>query len=145
MLTSPTNTLDLNQIWFDSDPDNARLRVAFPLNKWSGADETAVVYFEVQPGDRLPIHTDSAEEILYIVTGRAEATVGDETGTVQAGDLAVIPAMAPHGLRTIGDEPVRVVGFFREAEVTSHFAEPIQPIGLAVVTQGAPAPVASGD
>ena len=36
--------------------------------------------------------------------------------------------------------PARGVGFFSESEITSSFAEPIQPIGLAVVEQGAPAP-----
>jgi quercetin dioxygenase-like cupin family protein len=66
--------------------------------------------------------------------------VGDERGILTAGDLAVIPAMAPHGLRTIGDEPVKVVGFFSEPDVVSTFDEPVQPIGERVVEM-APVPV----
>ena len=42
--------------------------------------------------------------MLYIVAGEAEAEVGDERGTVRAGDLAVIPAMVPHGLVNVGEE-----------------------------------------
>ncbi len=140
MLTSGTRNVDLMETWFDSDPDRARVRVTFPINRATGSDDTAVVYFELEPGHRLPVHTDSAEEILYVVAGEAEAQVGDERGRVGAGDLAVVPAMVPHGLANIGDETVKVVGFFSESEITSTFDEVIQPLGVNVVTQGAPAP-----
>jgi quercetin dioxygenase-like cupin family protein len=141
MLTVRTTELDLMQIWWDNEPDRARLRVTFPINKWAGSRDSGVVYFEVEPGDRLPRHTDSAEEILYLVAGEAEAEVGDERGRLAAGDLAVIPAMVPHGLVNVGETTLKVVGFFSESEITSSFDEPIQPIGAAVVEQGAPAPV----
>lgn len=140
MLTAKTTELELMQVWFDSEPDSARVRVTFPINKWAGSRDSAAVYFEIEPGDRLPLHTDSAEEILYLVAGEAEAEVGDERGRLAKGDLAVIPAMVPHGLVNVGDETVKVVGFFSESEITSSFDEPIQPIGSAVVVQGAPAP-----
>jgi quercetin dioxygenase-like cupin family protein len=77
--------------------------------------------------------------VLYIVAGQAEAEVGAERGRLRAGDLAVIPAMVPHGLVNVGDEPVKVVGFFCEPEIISTFEEPMRPIGLARLTQGAPA------
>ena len=141
MLTASTRELDLTQIWLDSDAERKRLRVGFPVNRWVGAQDTAVVYFEIQPGDRLATHTDSAEEILYIVAGEAEAHVGDERGRVRAGDLAVIPEMVPHGLENVGDEPVKVVGFFCRAEIISTFDELVQPIGQAVLNQGAPVAV----
>ena len=78
-----------------------------------------------------------------MVAGTAEAEVGDEQGRLSAGDLAVIPAMVPHGLTNVGDETVKVVGFFSESEIISTFDEPVQPVGLAVLNQGAPAPVAA--
>ena len=140
MLTVSTGELDLTEVWFDSDPEHQRLRVTFPINKWAGARDTAVVYFEIQPGERLATHTDSAEEVLYIVAGQAEAEVGEERGGVGAGDLAVMPAMVPHGLVNVGEEPVKVIGFFCEPEVISTFEEPLQPIGQAELNQGAPAP-----
>ncbi len=143
MLTVSTGELDLTEVWFDSDPEQKRLRVTFPINKWAGARDTAVVYFEIQPGDRLATHTDSAEEVLYIVSGQAEAEVGEERSGVGAGDLAVIPAMVPHGLVNVGEEPVKVVGFFCQPEVISTFEEPLQPIGEAALNQGAPAPAAA--
>ncbi len=139
MLTSKTSELELMQGWFDSDPEHSRVRVAFPINKWAGSRDSAAVYFEVEPGDRLARHTDSAEELLYVVAGEAEAEVGDERGRLAAGDLAVIPAMAPHGLVNVGNETLKVVGFFSESEIISSFNEPVQPFGAAVLNQGAPA------
>jgi quercetin dioxygenase-like cupin family protein len=139
VLTASTPSLGLVEIHVESDP-RGRVSPAFPINCFTGAEHTAVVYFEVRPGDHLPTHTDSAEEVLYIVAGEGEAQVGDERGRVAAGDLAVIPAMAPHGIANTGDQVLKVVGFFCESEITSTFAEPLQPIGLAQLKQGEPIP-----
>ena len=126
MLIAKTRELELMQGWFDSDPEHSRVRVTFPINKWAGSRDSAAVYFEVEPGDRLARHTDSAEEILYVVAGEAEAEVGDKRGRLEAGDLAVIPAMAPHGLVNVGNETLKVMGFFSESEIISSFNEPVQ-------------------
>ena len=139
MLTVKTTELELVEGWFDSAQEQMRVRVAFPINKWAGARDSAVVYIEVKPGDRLARHTDSAEEILYIVAGEAEAEVGDQRSRISKGDLVVIPAMVPHSLLNVGTETVKVVGFFSEAEIISTFREPVQPFGVTVMNQGAPA------
>src|SRR5262245_40653074 len=117
MQTITVGALELLPVSF-GDP-GARVSVNFPLNHWTGTADSAVVYFEVAPGDHLATHTDSEEEILYIVTGTGEAECGDERGVVTAGDLAVIPAMVPHGIRNTGDETLRVVGFFAGSRVVS--------------------------
>ena len=139
MLTAFTPDLNLLETCLDSDP-HGRVSVAFPINHFTNAEHSAVVYFEVQPGDYLPTHTDSAEEVLYIVAGEAEARLGDERGRVQAGDLAVIPAMFPHSVANIGAGPLKVVGFFGQSEVISTFTEPLQPMGLTTFKQGEPVP-----
>ena len=144
MLTAKTSELELMEGWFGSDPEHIRVRVMFPLNKWAGSADSAAVYFEIEPGNRLAEHTDSAEEILYVVAGDAEAQVGDERGRLTAGELAVIPAMVPHGLVNVGSETVKVVGFFSESEIISTFNESVQPFGAALLNQGAPPPAASG-
>ena len=142
MLTASTTQLNLIEAWLDSDP-KARVRVNFPINRTAGSEDSAVVYFEVAPGERLARHQDSAEEILYIVAGVAEAEVGAEPGVVEAGAIAVSPAMAPDGLRNSGDETVKVVGFFSEAAITSRFEEPLQPMDATDLPEMAPIPVAA--
>ena len=136
MLATSTNDLALNEIWLGSDPQNARLRVDFPLNNSVGTETTAVVYFEIEPGDYLPSHTDSAEEILYIVQGTARATVGDEEAIVRAGDLAVIPALVPHGVANVGEDTVKVVGFFSDSHIVSKFVGTLEPIGTDTPEMG---------
>jgi len=140
MLSVDTSKLELLQASFDSDPERTQVRVTFPINKWAGSRDSAVVYFEVDPGNRLARHTDSAEEVLYLISGEAEVEVGEERARLAAGELAVVPALVPHGLENVGDDTLKVVGFFSESEVVSSFDEPVQPIGAAVLTQGAPAP-----
>ena len=137
MLTASTPELELTEAWLDDDP-RKRVRFTFPISGATGAEHTAVVYFEVAPGERLGTHTDSAEEILYIVAGEGEAQCGDERGRVSAGDLAVIPSMVPHGIANTGDETLKVVGFFCDSHIVSTFGEPLQPMGQSALTQGAP-------
>jgi quercetin dioxygenase-like cupin family protein len=139
MLTASTSKLQLIETWLDGDPEH-RVHVDFPINVHAGSADSAVVYFEIDPGDKLATHTDSAEEILYVVQGEAEAHAGDERGRLAAGDLAVIPAMVPHGVRNVGTERLKIVGFFSESKVISTFAEPVQPVGAAQMEQGAPPP-----
>ena len=90
-------------------------------------DGTTNTLIEIEPGKRLPTHHDGAEEVLYIVQGEATASIGSESGKVRAGDLAVIPAWAPHGVVNTGDVTLKVVGFFGNATVAHMFAEQLFP------------------
>jgi hypothetical protein len=45
------------------------------------------------------------------------------------------------GLINLGGETVKVVGFFSAPGIVSSFDEPVHPFGMAVLNQGAPAPV----
>ena len=124
--------LELMEVWYEDDP-TMRVKVNFPFYVGTGTKNSAVVYFEIEPGCRLGTHTDSAEEIVLILEGEAEATVGDERGRVSAGEMAVLPAMVPHGFRNAGEDTVRVVGFFSSNVVVSTFDQPMLPFGQRVV------------
>ena len=124
---SHIDDLELLDAWAEAEGTGVRFN--FPLSAAVGTKSTSVVYFEVEPGKRLPIHTDSAEEILLILAGRGEATVGDETAPVSAGVLAVVPALVPHGVENTGDETLRVVGFFSSNTMHAEFDEPLLPFG----------------
>jgi quercetin dioxygenase-like cupin family protein len=132
MIAERIDQLELAEVWYENDP-TMRLKVNFPFFLGTGTKSTAVVYFEIEPGHRLGNHTDSAEEILLILEGEAEVTLGDEQGRLSAGELALVPAMVPHGLRNVGDETVRVVGFFSSNVVVSTFDQPMMPFNQRVV------------
>jgi quercetin dioxygenase-like cupin family protein len=124
--------LELMEVWYENDP-TMRLKVSFPLFMGTGTKNTAVVYFEIEPGYRLGTHTDSAEEILLILEGEVEVSLGEEVGRLSAGEMAVVPAMVPHGMRNVGDERARVTGFFSSNVIVSTFDQPMMPFNQRVV------------
>ncbi len=132
MVAAKLDELELMEAWYENDPE-MRARVAFPFFAGNGTRSTAVVYFEIEPGCRLGTHTDSAEEIILILAGTADVSLGDEEGRLSAGEMALVPAMVPHGLRNAGDETVRVAGFFSSNVVVSTFDQPMMPFGQRVV------------
>jgi quercetin dioxygenase-like cupin family protein len=132
VISAQIGELELMEAWYEDDP-TMRVRVNFPFYVGTGTKNTAVVYFEIEPGHRLGTHTDSAEEILLVLDGTAEVSLGDEQGQISAGEMAVVPAMVPHGLRNVGDETVRVVGFFSSNVLVATFDQPMMPFGQRVV------------
>ncbi len=132
MIAERIDELDLLEVWYEDDP-TMRIRVNFPFFLGTGTKSTAVVYFEIEPGHRLGTHTDSAEEILLILEGEAEVSLGDERGRLSAGEMALVPAMVPHALRNAGEDTVRVAGFFSSNVVVSTFDRPMMSLGQRVV------------
>lgn len=128
---------------FELAPTGPGLRVSFPVHSAVGTASTATVLFELDPGAELPVHTDSAEELLVVVQGTAEASVGDEVGRIGAHDVALVPPMAPHGLRNVGDDVLRVFGTFSASTVVSTFEQPFEPGGPQLIVIGAPMPIAT--
>jgi quercetin dioxygenase-like cupin family protein len=118
--------------------ETRRIRVDFPISSVAGSASTAVVYFELEPGEHTGMHTDSAEEIVLVLSGTAEAIVGDERGELSAGGMGLVPALVPHDVRNVGEGTLRVVGFFSSAIVVSVFDDPLLPAGTRVV--GTPLP-----
>jgi quercetin dioxygenase-like cupin family protein len=132
VISAQIGKLELMEVWYEDD-QTMRVKVNFPFFLGTGTKNTAVVYFEIEPGHRLGTHTDSAEEILLVLDGTAEVSLGDEQGQITAGEMAVVPAMVPHGLRNVGDETARFVGFFSSNVVVSTFDQPMMPFGQRVV------------
>lgn len=132
MHTADFATLEMLHAWYEED---AAMRVSFnfPFYAATGTESSAVVYFEIEPGHRLGTHTDSAEEIVLVLSGTVEASLGEETGRLSAGQAVLIPAMVPHGVRNVGDETARCVGFFSAATVESEFDRPMMPLGTRQV------------
>src|SRR5215213_10484213 len=75
MIAERIDQLELMEVWYEDDP-TMRVKVNFPFFLGTGTKSTAVVYFEIEPGYRLATHTDSAEEILLVLEGDAEVSLG---------------------------------------------------------------------
>lgn len=122
MLSVNMKNLQLLEMHTPED-DTLDIRVAFPISAEHGAASTAIVYFELEPGNRLGRHTDSQEELLYVVAGQGQAEVAGEWAEVSEGDLVVVPGQFPHQVRNTGDSTLRVVGFFSGSSVVSIFED----------------------
>lgn len=111
MLTVDLNKLELNEFIAKENPGQ-RCKAAFPLLGAMGSKESAMVYVELDPGEELGTHTDSAEETLLVLEGTIEAIIGDEKAEASKGNIVLVPKMLPHNFRNIGKEKVKVLGFF---------------------------------
>jgi quercetin dioxygenase-like cupin family protein len=69
--------LELQEEWNEQDPSD-RLRSAFALHKGMGSEQSAVVYFELEPGGAVGTHTDSAEEVVLVLDGTLQVTLGED-------------------------------------------------------------------
>ena len=61
--------------------------------------------FRIEPGGFMPMHTNSVEHEQYVLGGRAQVRIADETYAVKADDVVLIPAGVPHSYEAIGKDP----------------------------------------
>ena len=59
----------------------------------------------LRPGQAQKVHSHKDEDkVYYVLRGRATVTVGDDTRVLNAGDIVLAPAEAPHGVRNDADD-----------------------------------------
>ncbi len=63
----------------------------------------------IPPGEAISPHVDPYEEIYFVLQGKGEMLVGDETEEVSTGDAIVIPKGKMHGLANPGKEPIQIL------------------------------------
>lgn len=132
MFVSNLEGFELIEAWSKGNPAD-RMKFSFPVHAGTGAEASAVVCFALEPGGAVPTHTDSAEEVVLVLEGTVEGWVDGERGTLQAGSMVLIPAMAPHRLRNTGSGIARGIGFFAAASVVSRFEDRVMPVDQTVL------------
>ena len=66
-------------------------------------DEMVLLEIHYPPGAGAPLHTHQHETVAYVVRGKVQMTVGDETYTLEAGDSCRHPQDVPHGVEGVED------------------------------------------
>ena len=112
------------------DDPTAQARLALPISAETGSPNT-LVYLEVDPGKRIPLHTHNAEEVFVVLQGSGIVTAGDERWEAAAGAIAVAPAFVKHGWENTGSETLRIAGFFGANVLVTEFEAPVAPFGVA--------------
>lgn len=78
----------------------------------------------LKPGCENPRHFHpNCEEILQVVKGKIEHSLGDEVFVMEAGDTIVIPANVVHNARNTGPDEARLLIIFSTPERQMQLAE----------------------
>ena len=113
----------------ESDPDDYR-----PSSRWAllvdpgghseaRVDDITLIVEEIAPGDRIPLHTHPINEVIAILEGTPEVTLGEDTREVGPGAIVFIPAGTPHGTRNASTSPVRLHAMFPSEQIGIRYLE----------------------
>jgi mannose-6-phosphate isomerase-like protein (cupin superfamily) len=94
----------------------------------------AYVFFDelTDPGGGPPLHIhDREDEAYFILDGRFEFQVGEQTLTASPGDVMLAPRGVPHTFRNVGSSPARKLALAWPAGLDRFFLEVGQPVGAA--------------
>ena len=77
-----------------------------------GTTSSSLSYSVVEPGAGAPLHTHEDDELIVILEGTVEATLGDQVQKVGADHTLVVPPGVPHGFTSTGPGSARIITFF---------------------------------
>jgi quercetin dioxygenase-like cupin family protein len=125
------------EAWNDYDP-SMRFITAYPVSAAQGTEASTVAYYEFEPGRHSGLHSDSAEEVIYVADGEGEVFVSGRQVKLEAGEFQFVPANVQHDVYAYGAGPLRLLSFFPAARVESTFTEIVLPFGGHVIASDLP-------
>ena len=128
------------EVWNDYDP-SMRFVAIFPVGEKEGAQACSVAYSIIEPGKHTGLHSDNAEEVVFVAEGEGEVFSIGATSRLEAGKFIVFPAGTDHDIYAQGSEAMRLLSFFPTTEILSTFQQEIYPVGGNVLSSKPPAPV----
>ncbi len=64
-------------------------------------EQSSLTLLSFKAGVERSIHTDEKDEVAQIIEGVADITIGKEVYRLNAGQMIVMPAKTPHGLKAV--------------------------------------------
>jgi quercetin dioxygenase-like cupin family protein len=108
-------------------------RLGLALSPTNGTATTVVAALDLAPGKRSGRHIHSIEEVVLVLRGTAEMMVGEEKAHLSAGEMVLVPALAPHELSNVGSDELHTVAFFPNAAFVSVFDNVLSPVESRVL------------
>lgn len=114
---------------YEDDPDDYRpeseLAIVLDPSNDDGAfvDGLAIFRERIAPGDRIPLHQHTEDEVFFVDEGRIEARVGDDRKTVGPGATVFIPARVPHGFENTADTVAKIHAVFPGTQISIRYLE----------------------
>lgn len=108
----------------DYRPDSELAIVVDPARRSGDFVRGLTVFYErIAPGDRIPRHQHTTEEVLFLDEGTLEVALGDERRVVERGVVVFIPAGTAHGFRNVGEGEARIHAVFPSPKVAIRYLE----------------------
>ena len=71
--------------------------------KFFHTGDMTIAYWNIDKGSALPEHFHVHKQIVQVMSGRFEMTIGGENHTFEAGDVVEIPSNVPHSGKALTD------------------------------------------
>ena len=89
----------------------------FGVIEWATGSELAVAMATFDDGGDNAEHTHpNCEEVVYVIEGEVEHTLGDQTTVLRAGDMIIVPRHVPHRIINRTGAACRMLILFSDAE-----------------------------
>ena len=121
------------ELWQDYDP-SMRFVAVFPVTEAQGAAASTVAYYIFEPGRHSGLHSDNAEEVIYVADGEGEVFVSGKQVKLEPGEFVVVPQGVEHDVYAYGGTELRLLSFFPAGVVQSTFQDPVMPMAANVVS-----------
>ena len=111
------------------DPDDhrpdTRWALVFDPPRTDGAyvREMTCIWEEIAPGDAIPLHTHSSDELVVVDRGAGDYRLGEERRAVGPGTAVFIPAGTPHGVVNEGPDRLDIHAVFPSATLDITYLE----------------------
>jgi quercetin dioxygenase-like cupin family protein len=116
------------EVWNDYDP-SMRFVTAYPMSAAQGTEASTIAYYAFEPGQHSGLHSDDAEELIYIVDGEGEIFISGRQERLEPGTFRFVGKGIQHDVYAYGDVTLRLLSFFPSARVESTYTEIILPFG----------------
>lgn len=88
-----------------------------------GLGAVSLMFGEVAPGGRVPLHRHDYDEVFVVTSGQGEWTIGAMTVNATVGDVVVVPAGVAHTFANSGNEPLRQIAVHAAAAVAMEWLD----------------------
>jgi quercetin dioxygenase-like cupin family protein len=128
------------EVWNDYDP-SMRFTAIFPVGEEQGATASSVAYYIIEPGRHTGVHSDNAEEVVFVTEGEGELFAMGQTEKLVAGKFHVLAPGLDHDIYAQGAVALRLLSFFPATEIVSRFQQVVYPVGGNELSSKPPRPV----
>jgi quercetin dioxygenase-like cupin family protein len=98
--------------------------VRIKISPAPGPGRFGMITQEVSPGTSIPIHLHEREdEVIFIQSGRGEATLGDTRVELAAGSVLSVPQGTWHSGRNTGSDTLRWIAIYSPSGFEGYFRE----------------------